>query len=119
MVFLIRWFIDLPLTVAIVGPLAGAYGATRALRLALSPLGVELANRSSPWELMELRSTCWGESLRTRPGLTKGTKRVSVFLPLYGRDWRSGAIGRDIERWAPQVIGSAMRPEPGSGPADP
>lgn len=101
---LIRLLIDLPLSVAVTGPVAGAWAAARALRLTLSSSGVALANRSSSWESLELVSTRWGESLRTRPRSRKDTARLSVMLPLYERDWRNGAVGRDIERWAPSLL---------------
>jgi hypothetical protein len=112
---LIQVFVDLPLIVAVVGPVAGAYGASRGMRLRLTPSGAALAKRSSAWESLELVSTRWGDSLRTRRGLTNGTKRLSSFLPLYERDWRTGAIGRDIERWAPHLLAS---PTPGEQAGD-
>lgn len=107
-VLLVAWvFVDLPLVSVVVGPLAGAYGVSRSQRLTLSASAVTVANRSIPWEALELRSTRWGDSLRTRPG----TKRLNAFLPIYESNWRSGTLAEDIERWAPHLLTPAASSE--------
>lgn len=86
-------------------PISAPLGLRFGVRLTLSSSGLRLGGRSYAWDTVELRSTRWGDSLRSRRG---AARRLNVFLPLYASRWRGGRLGADIGHWAPHLLAEAQ-----------
>jgi len=98
----IRAVVDVDALLVVILPVVSAFAASRALRITLSPSGLAMGKRSAEWSALTVTRTRWGETLRTPKG-TPLTRRVGAYLPLYERQWREGAIGADLQRWAPTL----------------
>ncbi|MFP4513286.1 MAG: hypothetical protein ACLFRV_10125 [Acidimicrobiales bacterium] len=101
--------------VLIGAPIGVAIATHFTMTLHLSPTGVRLASSGeAPWEHLELTSGRFGETLRTTPGTARRRRdRVAVFLPTFESNWRDGAIGDHIRRYAPHLLEEPPRADSG------
>jgi hypothetical protein len=92
-----------PVVLFVAVPIGGSVGISSTMALRMTPNGVSVAKRFAPWGDLELRGTRWGESLTTSAEAPR-SDRVSVYLPMYQRRWRSGNVGSCVHSSAPGLL---------------
>jgi hypothetical protein len=98
----ISFGLGMSVIIIIAVPAGGTWAFERSARVSLDRAGVRQGSSSCEWADIELRTSRWGRSLRTREGAPRSS-RLRVFFPMYVSNWESHPVRDDLRRWAPHL----------------
>lgn len=93
-------------------PWGSSIGVTVALattlRLRLHPAGLSIQHADARWDQLQISRGPFGHRLRVPPAIEPRRRhRIKLYLPMWEPNWRDGAIGAHLARYAPDLLAQA------------